>query len=569
MSMQGTSITDRRWPVIFGLIAFCHLYPFPYFDFLNNPNENVRVYQTMAIVEGWQLSIGRREMRRGRPEDVQGPVQLYGWVNDKALVCEDGESRPPRCEGRLYPAKASGSSLLAVPFYLAFRKVALWTGMDPPSWKDPELRKKLGKARYREKVKSYRMKVVYLLRLALGVIPSLLFIWFLRRYLRRETESAQVADLTVVAYSLGSLAFTYGLLFTGHHQAALALGGAFLALEEARRRDRAWLLVLGGFFLAAAPAMEYPAALPALVLGLYAMRVPGRLHRLGWIALGASLPVLGLMAYHHAAFGSPLSTPYDFLENASFQRDMAPGYQGVALPNLASFLGMFFSPAAGLFFYSGWLLLFAPGLVHMWRSGRRWTLVAVVGSTLAGLYFGASLPNWRKMLGWTLGPRYLTFMVPLMTVGAAWGIRWLEKRSDLVMGLVGALVLASILLTGVPSFLLPHSPMHFTNPVFQLHLPLLLQGLSPRTAGHLLGLSGFGAILPWMGAAALAWLLAVWRPPGAMLRHLAVRMLTGLLVAAALIYVLRLPHGEPSPGQTKSVKWFEENWEPAPGGERR
>ena len=88
---------------------------FVYFERINNPNELVRVYAARALAEHGTWAIGSREVRFGRFVD-QGPVYSeWGWVNDKALTCDDPGARPPACAGRLYAAKAPAASLLGAP----------------------------------------------------------------------------------------------------------------------------------------------------------------------------------------------------------------------------------------------------------------------------------------------------------------------------------------------------------------------------------------------------------------------------------------------------------------------
>ena len=54
-----------------GLLAVAYLWAFPYHAQVNNPNENVRYYMTVAIVEHGTFAIDRVQER-------------WGWVNDKA-----------------------------------------------------------------------------------------------------------------------------------------------------------------------------------------------------------------------------------------------------------------------------------------------------------------------------------------------------------------------------------------------------------------------------------------------------------------------------------------------------
>ena len=83
---------------------------FVFFERINNPNELVRVYAVRALVEELTWSIGLREQRSGRFVDT-GRIQAdWGYVNDKALVCDDPRARPPACAGRLFAAKAPAST---------------------------------------------------------------------------------------------------------------------------------------------------------------------------------------------------------------------------------------------------------------------------------------------------------------------------------------------------------------------------------------------------------------------------------------------------------------------------
>ena len=101
------------------LIAYGWLFVF--FERLNNPNELVRVYAARALAEQGTWSIGTREIQPGRVVDG-GPVYSdWGYVNDKALTCDDPRAQPPACAGRLFAAKAPAASLLGAPVLAAMR----------------------------------------------------------------------------------------------------------------------------------------------------------------------------------------------------------------------------------------------------------------------------------------------------------------------------------------------------------------------------------------------------------------------------------------------------------------
>src|SRR6185312_15784274 len=77
------------------LVAAAYLIVSPYFERLNNPNENVRVWATRAIVAHHVLNI----------DDLQ---REWGYVNDKA-----------KNDRHVYSSKAPGVSFLGVPVLFA------------------------------------------------------------------------------------------------------------------------------------------------------------------------------------------------------------------------------------------------------------------------------------------------------------------------------------------------------------------------------------------------------------------------------------------------------------------
>src|SRR5882762_53382 len=228
------------------LIAYGWLFVF--FERLNNPNELVRVYAARSLAEHGTWSIGTRELQPGRVVDG-GPVYSdWGYINDKALVCDDPRARPPACSGKLYAAKAPGASFLAVPV-LGALKLAL--GHEPSRTAD-----------------------VFLLRWVFCIVPTALFWVAMRRFLLRSGVPAPAALACVLAGALGSLSFTYGQMFAGHQLAALALGTAFLVAFWPRRVTSTSTstptpppaALLFGFAAGLAVCCEYPSAPAALLL---------------------------------------------------------------------------------------------------------------------------------------------------------------------------------------------------------------------------------------------------------------------------------------------------------------
>jgi hypothetical protein len=503
---------ERRWRwLTFAALALCFLYPFPYFEELNNPNEHVRLYMTMAIVEEGTFSI-------------DGPTARYGWVNDRSTR-----------DGRLYAGKAPGASMLGVPVYAAASFVARLVGR--------ELTRPLA---------------IRLLRLLAVTVPTLLFLLWLRRFFDEFEASPWVRDVTLIAYGLGSMAYAYGMMFVGHQLAALATAGALMAFYRAGQLLRSGgkgttHAVLGGLLLGAAPVMEYPAALAALVVLVYGVVVLSK--RLVALALLTALAPVALMLYFHTVcFGSPLAFPYDFIENPAFQRLLAEGWHGA--------LG---APSFGLFFFTP-LLLFAPigwvAWARRWRSlqpeQRHLAWAVPLASILLVLYLSSSA-LWRA--GWAVGPRYIASAVPLLALSALWGAAALSGRWPRLTALVvSVLALLSVLHSGTSGALYPHQPEPFDNPVYDLNMPLIAMGFAPHTALEPLGLRGLQALLPL----ALVMLLAsapVFLEPvaslGARLRHAALVL---LLCLATSITLSRL--GDESSEEDRSRALVIRHWEP-------
>lgn len=546
---------------VWGTLAVALLWFFPFHAHLNNPNENVRVYLTRAVVEHGTLSIGRREAGR----DHGSVLGEWGGVNDKALVCDAPDAQPPACDGRLYAAKAPGISLLAVPAYALLSWAHRAVRGTPPS----------------------RELTVRVLRLLLVTLPWLVFLAVLGVWLRRRAGlSPVVAELTLLSLGAGSIAASYALVFSGHAAAALMLGGALLLLET--RPGHAGAALGAGALLALAVATEYPTAPAATVLGVYGLWIArGRSRRwvLAGLCLGALPVASALAAYHWAAFGHPLATPYAFLENAAFVRDSAPGVHGIALPSLHSAAVGLFAPHAGLLFYMPIAALALPGAATLLRRterpDRRALGAALLGSSLVFLVLMISMPNLRRMLGWTVGPRYIAAAGPLLSIGAAFAAERLIGRWPRAGSAgVAALVLAGVVLCGLPGLVYPHYPPSFRNPTFQLLLPLLAEGYVPHSLGTLAGVSGWLGALPGFLALAVAAGLATTAPavrraglgeappPSAAGRaELAWRVgraAVAVLLAGLLLGLLSLPTGSLRAAEVREVTWVRRHWEPPP-----
>lgn len=460
----------RRWP--YALVFFLYVATSPFHQGLNNPNEMVRVYMTRALVEDGSMVIDRA-------------VRDWGPVDDKAVR-----------DGRLYSSKAPLQSLLGVPAYAAARPLLDALGLP-----------------------ATKRALTTVLRLFAAVIPGLIIAgaflsWARRRALQLGAPVA-AGDGAGLAIALGTMLYPYALTYTGHILAALAAGGAYLAIAQMSRRapmSPRWrrLALLAGAGAGAAPFAEYPSALmvlPALAAAFWdAKSWRARAELLLLFTAGGAAPfVLGLWA-HNEAWGSPLRTGYAFLENRAYVELHGEGFFGVSTPKLEALGGALFSPGTGLFFFSPLLLIGLAALVNRCFTrtppadpaeeapegpgaplGRSIAIAGLVGFVLEVLFISAHR-GWRG--GWTVGPRYIIAVAPLLSV---WVIEALAIPR--MRALVAAFGAVSIVTTGFAAALYPHLSDVYTNPLRTFLWPSYLRGETTYGIGWWLGLQGGAANL--------------------------------------------------------------------------
>lgn len=523
---MATSPALREHPLrrhlAWALVSLAYLSIAPYFPRINNPNENVRVWMTRAIVEDGSLAI-------------DATVRAWGFVDDKAAS-----------GGRLYSSKAPGTSLLGVP--VLWVQTRLWHAA---GWPSPSKRAATLALRW------------------FSVTPCvLLFLFLFGRWVERRTGDPAARDLLITAVGLGSIVYPYGVLFVGHAQGALAAFGAFMALtwddDPGGRPASPRRLALAGALAGAAVLFEYQLLLAALVLaGFAAWR-----HRAGfrWFALGALPLAVALGAYHTALFGRPWTFPYGHLENQTYARvDHGSGFFGLSRPHAAPLGSSLFSISYGLFAFSPFLLVGLAGAGYRaWRRQGDGVVCLLVALVLA--LFLAGMTHWRA--GWCVGPRYIAGAAPFLAAGVA--LAWRDARQACLAGALrvalGGLVLVSVFLNGLSAATYPHYPEVFDNPVFDLALPLWRDGYVPSGLGHALGLPGALALAP----VALLWIaaLGVALSAGAgSVRRVLVRVGGSALLGLVLLVALSRYGRGPAPAEARATSTVRSLWDP-PGPRR-
>jgi hypothetical protein len=529
------------------VVAALYLLLFPYHPGLRSPNELARLWQTRALVDFGTL-------------DINAALRAYGRVGDLSVK-----------DGRYYSSKAPLLSFAAVPLYAALASASGGGAAVP------------------------EVPLVFLSRLLLTVLPTLGLLVLLRRFLRAHL-SPPVAEALALTYALGSLAFSYSLLFMSHQTVAVLLFAGFYALWRTLRGD--WRgargYPLAGAAAGAAVAAEYTAALGVVGLVLYGalghLLAPGptgararALGRAAGLALLGALPfVLGLMAYHQAAFGHPLHSGYKYLADAAYQPWHLGGFLGIRTPDPRAFLLSFFSPLRGLLTLSPFLLLALGGLGRgraaqgaeggpaeggpagalavEARAQRLFVLALLAGYT----YFTSSFTydSW----GWTTGPRHLTGLLPFLLLPAGRLLERLRVRggagAGAGAGAAAGLCAASVLVTGALTTV-NYIPDDVSDGLFGLVVPLWQAGYAVPTVASFLGVATPLAGL-WVPAALLAVALAVvarlWE--GAPLQRVPYT-LAALAVVAAVLAVHAVATG--GPGDVGAVRFLASVWLAPPG----
>jgi hypothetical protein len=452
---------------LFLTLLVCYVYFFPRWA---DWNQNSRFDLALAIVDKGTLCID----------------DYYQNTGDYALF-----------EGHHYSDKAPGTSFLGVPVYWTFKQIVSLEPMEELLTRleaNPALVSTL-----REGGTGLQVSKVYFALALTAVtffvvaVPSA-FLGVLLYYWTAYCTNNPFYRLVVpFIYGLLTNAFPYSNMFFGHQIVATLLFMAFFIIFRIDRCELgpAWL-VLAGFLLGYAVITEYPTALVAAGLCVYAFfATPNRRWLVGLVLAGLP-PGLLLMAYNYAIFRTPLPVGYRYSE--LYTELHSTGFLSLSYPHPGALWGITFGSYRGLFFVSPILLLAASGFVIWWRRRihrRAWwmCLYAVISFFL----FNGSSVMWQG--GWSVGPRYLLPMLPFLVVGLvyffdAWGHQLWARVTTVILGVWSFFAVWAETIGG------QHFPDWTTNPLFTYSLPNLAAGNIARNVGMLLKLSGWASLAP-------------------------------------------------------------------------
>lgn len=326
---------------------------------------------------------------------------------------------------------------------------------------------------------------------------TVLFVWLSKFVCRR------VAFITVFALTLGSIPLPYCTLLFSHSQVfgllSISIWALALFLEDF---IPPWRMSLAGFCIGLALASEYTAGLEVVGLAGYALacRSKGRMLFLLWMCL----PLLLIPIYSAATMGNPFVLPYS--HQAKFP-EMSKGIYAIMWPNLENFGRLMVGPTRGLVFWTPFLAMAGIGAFVMSGridadSSRRWKLGLTLTLPLLHVIV-ISGRTWDWQAGYTLSARYMTPILPLLSLPCALGLERWWRTGVFLATLSICMITIATLTDACPAY-------EIENPLTQLHIPDLLRGNFSYSLGELAGLSSYASVAVFYAVlgSGVAWL---WR----------------------------------------------------------
>ncbi len=398
--------------------------------------------------------------------------------------------------GHFFADKAPGLSLIAVPFYLLIKFTLLGGHPLTSLYAVPDPQR-------------IDFLVRYLLALTYAGVPTTAVTVMLYRFLPRLGLSTLWSAAVALAYGLATPARAFADQFFSHQLVAALLFGAFLLLYRARHTGVSTTYALfAGLLLGWSIISEYPTALIALALGVFALTSPNGGRRLAMLVAAGAAPALLIGAlYNTLAFGGPLNTGYSHLAGPEvFRTGQGQGLLGVTVPHLDALWQTTFGPYRGIFLLSPVLLLAVPGFVALrrraaWRAeSRLWLAIVAVYALFTLSYFA-----WDG--GYSLGPRDFLPALPFLMLPI--GALLTAGRDPRWRFAFAALATCSALIVNLATAVGPLFSPAFDSPLTQWVWPRLLAGQLDNNWGMVFGLPGILQLLPLClilgGIAVLYW----------------------------------------------------------------
>jgi hypothetical protein len=342
-------------------------------------------------------------------------------------------------EGHFYAVKGPGLALLTLPLYEGLDAVggdsaSLWAarrarseaagrwsaGGHPTGLYGDDLNRAV---RVRHTIEG-ETAMVWALGL-LGSLAPLVLLLFLVRACAERIEPGY-GTAAAVTLGLGTLLFPFSTVFFSHLLAAMLGFAAFAVLwKEREGPPRLALVALAGALAGLAVTTEYPLAIVAGVVGLYALARADKVRRALAFGAGAAAGLAPLVAYNLWAFGSPTHNSYADAVRVQGKSGHAvlglndAGFFGIGMPTPRVALDLLFAPR-GLLVLSPILVMGAIGTLQLYRRGKRAESLVIAAVALGYLIYNAGY--YLPFGGGSPGARFLIPILPFLGVPLA--IAW-------------------------------------------------------------------------------------------------------------------------------------------------
>jgi hypothetical protein len=360
-------------------------------------------------------------------------------------------------QGHVYPNKAPGLTLIAVPFWYLESKLLRGTPLSEESVLD--------------------LTAYFVTISTVGIVTALIAV-LLFLLCEALAFDRRTGVLTALGYSVGTIAFPFATLFFSHQLTAfcgvsaftllfaLSLKSHIAAWSAQVARYRTASVVLSGLLCGYGIVCEYPAVLTAIVLSLYAFCILSRWRERFVFAFAVLCGLLPLLVYNLLVFGKPFFIAYASYTSGAVSafREHGHGLLGVGLPSIDTLYRITFGLQRGLFLLNPWLLLSVPGSVLLWKQNRSAASVAIAVVTFFFLFnagYGTSVVFWGG--GASVGPRHLLPMLPFLALLAAAA---LQTQLGKLVSLPLLFLSSAIMLMATATD--PLVPYEYLNPIPEL-----------------------------------------------------------------------------------------------------